>query len=81
MRSATVGSEAQRRLVREQADYLFEPPLPDLGPLDWKAFDRAVAQGYAHAQAMIEKNGVPLTEVWSEGPAVAVPRHGDAAPD
>jgi hypothetical protein len=28
---------------------------------------------------MIGKNGVPLTEVWSEGPAVAVPRHGDAA--
>src|SRR5204863_5883407 len=25
MRSGTVGSEAQRRVVREQADYLFEP--------------------------------------------------------
>ncbi|MGC9953194.1 MAG: patatin-like phospholipase family protein [Rhizomicrobium sp.] len=79
MRSGTVGSEAQRRLVREQADYLFEPPLPDLGPLDWKAFDRAIAQGYAHAQALIEKNGVPLTEMWSEGPAVAMPHHEDAA--
>jgi NTE family protein len=79
MRSGTVGSEAQRRLVREQADYIFEPPLADLGPLDWKAFDRAIAQGYAHAQLMIEKNGVPLTEAWSEGPAVAVSRHGDTA--
>src|SRR6185437_13838190 len=26
MRSGTVGSEAQRRIVREQADYLIEPP-------------------------------------------------------
>src|ERR1700760_1056385 len=31
MRSGTVGSEAQRRVVREQVDYLFEPPLPDIG--------------------------------------------------
>jgi NTE family protein len=77
MRSGTVGSEAQRRLVREQADYLYEPPLPNLGPLDWKAFDRAVAEGYAHARAIIEKNGVPLTDVWSEGPAVAMPQHGE----
>jgi hypothetical protein len=77
MRSGTVGSEAQRRLVREQADFLFEPPMPDLGPLDWKSFDRAIAQGYAHTQAMIEKNGVPLTDQWSEGPAVAAPHHGE----
>ena len=75
MRSGTVGSEAQRRVVREQADYLFEPPLPDIGLRDWKSFDRAIAEGYEHAQQMIEKNGVPLTEVWTEGPAVAIPHH------
>jgi NTE family protein len=75
MRSGTVGSEAQRRIVREQADYLFEPPLPDIGLRDWRSFDRAIAEGYEHAQAMIEKNGVPLTEVWSEGPAVALHQH------
>ena len=49
MRSGTVGSEAQRRIVREQADYLFEPPLPDIGLRDWKKFDRAIAEGYEHA--------------------------------
>lgn len=79
MRSGTVGSEAQRRVVREHADYIFEPPLPDLGLHDWKLFDRAVAEGYAHAQTMIEKNGMPLTDVWSEGPAVAMPQHAAAA--
>jgi NTE family protein len=73
MRSGTVGSEAQRRVVREQADFLFEPPLEDIGLRDWKKLDRAVAEGYAHAVAKIEKNGVPLTDVWTEGPAVAVP--------
>ncbi len=73
MRSGTVGSEAQRRVVREQADYLFEPPLKDLGLRDWKAFDRAIAEGYAHATTMIEQHGIPLTDVWSEGPAVAIP--------
>lgn len=73
MRSGTVGSEAQRRVVREQADYLFEPPLIGVGLRDWKSFDRAIAEGYQHAAEIIEKKGVPLTEYWSEGPAVAVP--------
>jgi NTE family protein len=72
MRSGTVGSEAQRRVVREQADYLFEPPLPDIGLRDWHSFDRAIAEGYQHAMERIAKNGVPLTSVWTEGPAVAV---------
>jgi NTE family protein len=34
MRAGTMGSEAQRRLVREQADYIFEPPLIGVEPLD-----------------------------------------------
>jgi NTE family protein len=75
MRSGTVGSEAQRRIVREQADYLFEPPLAGIGLRDWKAFDRAIAEGYEHALQMIDKHGVPLTDIWSEGPAVAIPHH------
>jgi NTE family protein len=79
MRSGTVGSEAQRRVVREQADFLFEPALPDIGLRDWKLFDRAVAEGYAHAQAMIEKNGVPLSGVWADGPAVDLVHHVAAA--
>jgi NTE family protein len=73
MRSGTVGSEAQRRLVRDQVNYLFEPPLPDIGLRDWKKFDQAVAEGYEHALGIIEKKGVPLTDVWAEGPAVMLP--------
>jgi NTE family protein len=75
MRSGTVGSEAQRRIVREQADYLYEPPLTGIGLRDWKSFDRAVREGYIHTAEMIEKHGVPLTDLWSEGPAVAIPHH------
>ncbi len=59
MRSGTVGSEAQRRIVREQADYLIEPPMPDIGLRDWKRFDLAIRQGYETAQAAIERDGVP----------------------
>ena len=73
MRSGTVGSEAQRRVVREQCDYLIEPPMPDIGLRDWKKFDAAIQQGYDTARACIEKNGVPLTHVMSEGPALSVP--------
>jgi NTE family protein len=72
MRSGTVGSEAQRRIVREQADYLFEPPLEDVGLRDWKKFDRAIAEGYEHAQNRIAQKGVPLTDIWvAEQSAIA----------
>lgn len=60
MRTGTMGSEAQRRLVRDEADFLFEPTLPGINPLDWKSFDRAVAEGYDHARAMIDRHGLPL---------------------
>ena len=78
MRSGTVGSEAQRRIAREQADYMFEPPLTGIGLRDWKSFDRAVKEGYEHAVKMIEKHGVPLTDVWSDGPAGAIQHHAEA---
>ena len=70
MRSGTVGSEAQRRIVREQCDFLIEPPMPDIGLRDWKKCDSAIQQGYDTARACIEKNGVPLTRV--EGAAATI---------
>jgi NTE family protein len=73
MRSGTVGSEAQRRIVREQADYLIEPPMLTIGLRDWKKFDQAIQEGYDTARAFIEKNGAPLTHIWADGPAMAVP--------
>jgi NTE family protein len=75
MRSGTVGSEAQRQLVREEADLIFEPPLIDVGLRDWKKFDRAVAEGYAHAMAVMEKRGTPISDLWTEGPHAVAP-HG-----
>jgi NTE family protein len=74
MRSGTVGSEAQRRVVREQADYLIEPPMMNIGLRDWKKFDQAIQEGYDVARASIEKNGVPLTTIGAEGPAMAIRR-------
>jgi NTE family protein len=74
MRSGTVGSEAQRRIVRDQADLLFEPPLPEIGLRDWDSLDQAIAEGYAHARSRIDQHGVPLSELWAVGPAVAIPR-------
>ena len=59
MRSGTVGSEAQRRIVREQCDYLIEPPLPTIGLNDWKKFDQAIQEGYETARACLEKDAVP----------------------
>jgi NTE family protein len=68
MRSGTVGSEAQRRLVRDHADLLFEPPLEGLGIRDWQKFERAVEEGYEHAATVIEKKGLPFTQSWAQRP-------------
>jgi len=60
MRSGTVGNENQRRAAREQADILFDPPLPGIGLRSWHAFDRAVDAGYAHAAHLIETKGLEV---------------------
>jgi NTE family protein len=69
MRSGTVGSEAQRRIVREQADYLIEPAMPGIGLRGWKRFDQAINEGYAAARAVIDRDGVP-----SLAPPIKAPR-------
>ncbi len=72
MRSGTVGSEAQRRVVREQADYLIEPPMTTIGLRDWKKFDQAIQEGYDVARMSMDKNGAPLATIGAEGPATAI---------
>jgi NTE family protein len=78
MRAGTVGSDLQRLNVRQHADFLFEPPLDGIGMRDWRAFDRLIAQGYAHAMLEIEKHGVPLSDSWAAGPAVSITRNAPA---
>jgi NTE family protein len=74
MRAGTVGSDSQRRSVRALADFLIEPPLDAISIRDWKAFERIIAQGYAYAMLDIEKHGVPLSDSWTAGPALAASR-------
>lgn len=64
MRSATVGSEAQRRIVREQATLLFQPRAEGVGLRDWKMFDHAIAAGYAHAARLLERQGNLLSNAF-----------------
>ena len=49
--------------------------MPDIGLRDWKKFDQAIQEGYDTARACIEKNGVPLTHVWSDGPRMPFQAH------
>lgn len=63
MRSGTVGNEVQRRQAREQADLLFDPPLPGISLRSWKSFDEAIDLGYQHALEVIEENGLDF--LWS----------------
>ena len=59
MRSGTVGNEAQRRNGRAMTDLLFDPPMPGINLQSWKAFDRAIEEGYRHAVEVLERNGLP----------------------
>ena len=72
MRAGTVGSNLQRKNVRALADFLYEPPLEGIEMRDWKAFERAIEQGYAYTMLEIQKRGVPLSDSWSAGPALAI---------
>jgi len=74
MRAGTVGSNLQRKNVRALADLLYEPPLEGIGMRDWRAFERSIEQGYAYTMLQIQKNGVPLSDSWSAGPALAISR-------
>jgi len=53
LRAATVGSDAETLSSRTHTDLLLEPPMPDIGMRDWKAFDRAVETGYRYAAARL----------------------------
>jgi NTE family protein len=46
--------------------------LEGIGMRDWQSYERAIAQGYAHALLQIEKHGVPLSDAWADGPAVSL---------
>jgi NTE family protein len=63
MRSGTVGNEGQRREARAMCDLLLEPELPGVYLRSWKAFDRAVEEGYQYAVQMIEQDG--LNFLWA----------------
>jgi NTE family protein len=53
--SGSVGSEAQLRAMRSHVDLLIQPPLKDVGMLNWKAFDIAVEAGYRSTLEALEK--------------------------
>jgi NTE family protein len=63
MRSGTVGNEQQRRDARGLCDFLLDPPLPGVYLRSWKAFDRAVQEGYDYAAEQIERDG--LNFLWA----------------
>jgi NTE family protein len=55
MRAGTVGSEAQARHLRPQVDLLIEPRIEPMGMLDWKAYQRAIDEGYRQTIAILER--------------------------
>jgi NTE family protein len=55
MHAGMVNSTAAERAQRELADVLLKPPLPNIGLLDWQAFDRAIQAGYDYARIALDQ--------------------------
>jgi NTE family protein len=53
IRSGMVNAEIASAERRQLATLLLEPPVRDIGLLDWRAYDRAVDAGYLYAQRML----------------------------
>jgi NTE family protein len=53
MRAGLAGGASSAAHRRECADLTLRPPLEGIDLLDWQAFDRAIAAGYAHATAAL----------------------------
>jgi NTE family protein len=53
MHAGMINSATSAAAQRELADVLFKPPLPNVGLLDWQAFDAAIKAGYDYARAFL----------------------------
>jgi len=60
LRSATVGSEAQRALSYSKVDLLIQPQLEGIDIFSFASFDRAIELGYQATMKAIERLEVPL---------------------
>jgi NTE family protein len=52
-RAGMVNSSAMTAAHREKTDLLLQPPLAQIDMLNWKAFERAIDAGYAHAVRLL----------------------------
>jgi NTE family protein len=50
-------SSSRQRQARQQTDLYFNPPLYRVGMLQWDRFDSIVAQGLAHGQEVLARQG------------------------
>ena len=62
IRSGMVNAELASAERRQLVSLLLEPPVRDIGLLDWKAYERAVESGYQYARRVIAEQGDALHE-------------------
>jgi NTE family protein len=62
IRSGMVNAEIASAERRQHARLLFEPPVRDIGLLNWKAYEHAVESGYQYALRAIENQSEHLQQ-------------------
>jgi NTE family protein len=65
--TGTLSGMHKARPLRDSVDLLIEPPLADVGTLDWKAFDIAVEAGYRSAMEALENGWRPHRDTNGNG--------------
>jgi NTE family protein len=61
LESSFITSIPKQKAVRKFVDLLLQPPIADIGLLDWKHYDEIVAIGYSHARDVIA--GLPAEKL------------------
>ncbi len=61
LRAGMLNASAMTQAARAQSSLLIRPELADIGLLEWKAFDRAIAAGYHHTLRVVGGSKDALT--------------------
>ena len=69
MRSATITTDAELEIAREETDVLIQPNPDGVDIRDWKAYEPAVAAGHAAAVEALAGVETPLTHLRRKGAA------------
>src|SRR5271170_4081443 len=59
MAAGSLSGAREFNSLKRSVDLLITPPIPAIGMLDWKLFDKAVEAGYRETMEILERDWLP----------------------